>query len=135
MAEDKDITPENAVGQESTAENKTGRPEPKEGEQLNPLGDELNILVSIPESLEVKMVNASILSEYEIWFFISSVLASVMSGFWVGFAQNSNTEIDSILKWNSIAFTILFGITTIVAFRYRYKLKKKSKSIKLKAKK
>jgi hypothetical protein len=105
----------------------------KEGEQTNPIGNELNILVSLPESLEIKMVNASILADYEIWIFISSVLSSVMSGFWVAFTQTKDNAVRNILFWNSLIFTILFLAAVIVAFTKRSKLNKKSKSIKLKA--
>ena len=107
--------------------------ETKKGEQTNPLGNELNILVSLPESLEIKMVNASILSDYEIWIFISSVLSSVMSGFWVSFSQTTEVAVKTILLWNSIIFTVLFGVAVIVAFSRRKKLNEKSKSVKMKA--
>lgn len=130
--ENKDGQPDN-----NASEDKLGIPplSTKQGEQLNPLGNELDIMVSIPETLEIKMVNASILSDYEIWFFISSVLASVMVGFWVAKIQNVVKEIDSILFWNSVVFTLLFIFATITAFIRRKKLNEKSKTIKLKASK
>lgn len=105
----------------------------KEGEQTNPLGNELNILVSLPESLEIKMVNASVLADYEIWIFISSVLSSVMAGFWVAFVQTTDSAIKNILFWNAFIFSFLFLVAAIVAFSRRRKLNEKSKSIKLKA--
>lgn len=105
----------------------------KEGEQTNPLGNELNILVSLPESLEIKMVNASILSDYEVWIFISSVLSSVMAGFWVAFSQTTDASIKNILLCNSLIFTLLFIVAVIVAFSRRKKLNEKSKSVKMKA--
>ena len=134
MTEEKDLTQDVAVDLESTAENGKRRTETRREKQSNPLGGEIDILVSMPESLEVKMVNASSLSEYEIWSFMSSFLASISTGFWVAFVQNTNKDIDSILKWNSIIFTILLLITTIVTFVYRYNLKKKSKSKSMKLK-
>jgi hypothetical protein len=107
----------------------------KPGEQINPLGDEMNIMVSIPETLEIKMVNAAILSDYEIWFFISSVLSSVMIGFWVAYIQNTNEMLSNILFWNSSAFSLFFLIAVIVAFVRRKKLNEKAKSVMLKASK
>ncbi len=107
----------------------------KAGEQLNPLGNELDIMVSIPESLEIKMVNASILSDYEILFFISSILERVMVGFWVAKIQNTVSAIENILLWNAVIFTVLFIIAVIVAFARRKKLNEKSKTVKLKASK
>jgi hypothetical protein len=132
------MTPEEINKQGSdNSENKTEKTAivTKAGEQSNPLGNELDIMVSIPESLEIKMVNASILTDYEIWFFISSILASVMVGFWVAKIQNTVKEIENILLWNSIVFTVLFIIALIVAFARRKKLNEKSKTIKLKASK
>ena len=107
----------------------------KPGEQVNPLGDELNIMVSIPELIEIKMVNASILSDYEIWFFISSILASIMTGFWVAFVQNTIDSISGILFWNSVIFTLFFLISVYIAFNRRKKLNEKAKNIEMKASK
>ena len=107
---------------------------PKSGTESNPL-DAFDIMVSIPDKLEIKMVNASILSEYEIWIFISSLLSNAVIGFWVAYATNTNVVTNVILLWNSIIFTILFIVTLFVALRKRYLLSKKSKTIKLKTSK
>jgi len=102
-----------------------------QGEQ-NPLADAFNIMVSIPDKLEIKMVNASILSDYEVWIFISSLISNGAIGFWVSYATNTNTAIDKFLFWNSILLTILLFVALFVALRKRYQLNKKSKDIKLK---
>jgi len=124
------VTDESSEDKEKTSIQVT-----KPGEQINPLGDELNIMVSLPETLEIKMVNASTLEEYETWFFISSVLSSFMCGFWVAYAQNTVKDINNILFWNSVAFTVIFIISVITAFSKRRKLNEKAKSVKLKASK
>ncbi|MCB0539549.1 MAG: hypothetical protein H6576_05920 [Lewinellaceae bacterium] len=117
-------------------DNKTPKEnKPKPGTESNPIGDAFDIMVSIPDRLEIKMVNASILSDYEVWIFISSLISNAVIGFWVAYATNTNVNASSILFWNSIVFTILFMITLIVALSKRYTLSKKSKSIKLKTSK
>ena len=117
-------------------DNKTPKEnKPKPGTESNPIGDAFDIMVSIPDKLEIKMVNASILSDYEVWIFISSLISNAVIGFWVAYATNSNVNAESILFWNSIVFTILFVITLIVALSKRYTLSKKSKTIKLKTSK
>ena len=47
----------------------------------NPFGDALDVTVSIPETLEIKMVDATVLSDYEVWQFISSILGAAVVGF------------------------------------------------------
>ncbi len=107
----------------------------KPGTEANPLGDAFNVMVSIPDKLEIKMVNASILSSYEIWVFITSLLSNAVVGFWVSYSTNNNPDISSVLFWNSIIFTALFLLTLAVALIKRYRLNSKSKNINLKTSK
>ena len=99
----------------------------------NPLGESFNITVSVPESIEIKMVNASTLSDYEIWFFIASVLASAVIGFLVGTFQAFDAKAANApqLLWTTIVWIVLFVIAIVTTFVKRYKLKKTGKSIKL----
>jgi len=105
----------------------------KKGIEGNPLGNAFNVMVSIPESLEIKMVNASSLADYEIWIFITTILSSASLGFWVAYFQNSNEATNELLYWNSIILSILFLTTLIVALAKRNKMNKKSKVVNLKA--
>ncbi|HWY13131.1 MAG TPA: hypothetical protein VN026_17475 [Bacteroidia bacterium] len=115
----------------SKADNEEINIKQKAGVESNPLGDAFGISVSIPEKVEIKMVNASILSDYEIWIFISSILSNAVIGFWVAYSTNTNINTDKILFCNSCIFTGLFIITLIVAISKRYKLSKKSRTINL----
>jgi len=45
----------------------------------NPLARGLNITVSIPETVEIRTVNASVLADYEVW---SSYLPSCLMRLW-----------------------------------------------------
>jgi hypothetical protein len=97
----------------------------------NPLAQQFSVVVSIPQTVKIKLVDASLLSEFEIWIYISSALVNFSTGFWVTYAQNSNTQIDKILLWISICFTILFLATLIVAITKRIKMNRKSKDVEL----
>lgn len=96
----------------------------------NPLAKALNVTVSIPETVEIRMVDASVLADYEVWFFISSILASAVVGFFVAYLQ-SNCSIS--LLATTLVFAVLFVISFIMTFMKRHKLRKKSKDIKLRA--
>lgn len=97
----------------------------------NPSAPGLNITVSVPETVEIKLVNANALTDFEIWIYISSLLSNVVVGFWIACVQNSETKLDSYLRWTSIVFTILFIVAIIVAIMKRRQLSNKSKSYKI----
>ncbi len=94
----------------------------------NPLAKAFNITVSVPETVEIRMVDASVLADYEVWFFISSLLASATIGFLVAYLQNDDSL--SLLA-TTLLFTSLFAISCTMTFIKRHKLRKKAKNIKL----
>src|SRR5665647_834604 len=79
----------------------------------NPLAHEFNVIVSIPQTVKIKLVDASLLSEFEIWLYLSSALLNFSTGFWVTYAQNTNAQVNKILLWISICFSLLFFFTLI----------------------
>ena len=107
----------------------TGPPAP------NPLGGSLNIVVSVPHTIEIRMVDASTLSDYEMWFFISSILSGAVVGFTVGSIQALDAKAANTtqLIWTTIVFAVLFVVTTVTTFVKRYLLKKKGRTIELRA--
>ncbi len=96
----------------------------------NPLAGGLNVSVSIPETIEIRMVDASALADYEMWFFISSILANAVVGFGVAYFQDTTKQ---FLFYNTLVFLVLFLASAFFAFFKRYKLREGSKAIKLKA--
>ena len=90
----------------------------------NPFAD--TITLTMP-SIEIKMVDATNLTDYEVWFFISSIVASFMSGFFAIYYQTKDMAIGS--------FTILLAIILIIAIVMtgykRRMIAKKSKSYRL----
>lgn len=101
----------------------------------NPLSSSLNIVVSIPEAIEIKMVDASMLADYEVWFFISSILSSGFIGFLVAYIQGHDANSPSTTSIGCMALIVffLFCISVYMAFHKRNILKKKGKTINLKA--
>ena len=96
----------------------------------NPFSKGLNVMVSVPDTIEIRMVDASVLGDYEVWFFISSILVSAVVGFFVASLQSEDEKIFLI---NTYIFVILFIISIIMAILKRNKLRTKSKKINLKA--
>lgn len=78
---------------------------PDEVPTPNPL-EGLDVKVSMP-TLEVRMVNAGALEEYEIWFGWSSTLAAAVVGFGVAFIQSLSTP---STDWTFLAVTTVFAI-------------------------
>ena len=101
----------------------------------NPLGGSLNIVVSVPHTIEIRMVDASTLSDYEMWFFISSILSGAVVGFTVASIQalDAKATNGTQLIWTTIVFAVLFVVTTVTTFVKRYLLKKKGRTIELRA--
>jgi positive regulator of sigma E activity len=96
----------------------------------NPVAKALGITVSIPETVEIRMVDASVLADYEVWFFISSILATAVVGFLVAYLESQG---DTSLLTTTLVFVGLLAISCIMTFVKRHKLRKKSKDVKLRA--
>jgi len=110
----------------------TTPPEVNRNAVSNPLASNLNITLSVPDTIEIKMVDASALSDYEIWFFIASLLFGVVTGFAVPFIQSIEIKTDWLLGVNALIFLSLFIIALAMAIKKRNQLKKKSRTVDLK---
>lgn len=100
----------------------------------NPAEDPFNVVISVPEIIHVKMVDASALSDYEVWIFIASVISNAAVGFSVALYQaiDSKSSTVSYACWTAAMFWLLFAISAGTAFRKRSSMQKKGKDIKLK---
>lgn len=98
----------------------------------NPMAG-LDVVINVPEVVRVRMVDASALEEYEIWFFVSSVLAAISVAFLVAWIQSTNpiSPLEHYLMWTFFAFFLLFVVFAFFSFRKRHLLTKKGKDIKL----
>lgn len=79
--------------------------------------------VSIPSKISVKMVDASSLSQFELWGIITSVLCNFSVGFIVAAITNDVAETKKLLWFVSIVFIVF----TIFAFFWTWREKKKMK--------
>ncbi len=94
----------------------------------NPLSDFFDVTVSTPETLEIKMVDATVLSDYEVWSFIASFLGAVVVGFGVAYLQATKNV---TLLATTVVFLVLFGVAVRMAYAKRKRLAAKSKTIRL----
>ena len=103
----------------------------------NPLARGLSVTVSIPETVEIRMVDASVLADYEVWIFISSILSSAVIGFLVAYFQSASAPNGAnggtYLAVVAGVFAILFVVSLMMALSKRERIRKKSKDIKLRA--
>jgi hypothetical protein len=101
----------------------------------NPVRGSLDIVVSVPDSIKIRMVDASTLADYETWIFLASVLSNAVVGFLVATVQAYDTKTANAgqLKWTTIVCLILFLSTLGKALLMRHALTKQGKNIKLKA--
>jgi putative copper export protein len=99
----------------------------------NPIADTFNIVVSVPESVNIKMVNASALSDYEIWAFIASLLSNAVVGFLIAYLQAVEAKSGNAtnIGWSLTVFIILFALALITAVAKRILLSKKGREVKL----
>lgn len=78
--------PEDSAREPSSSDSPTTNDQPTE----NPLSSSFAFQLTVPP-IEVKMVNAVALSDYELWLFASSLMFSAAVGFFVAYAQSFHT--------------------------------------------
>ena len=93
-----------------------------------PLAGAFNIMVSVPETIEIEMVDSSALSQYEFWALISFTLFSAVIAFLVAIVQSG---LSFSLTVCGIVFFVLFVITSIAAYLKRRQMKQKGKKIQI----
>jgi hypothetical protein len=93
----------------------------------------LGVNVFVPD-IEVRMVNAGALEEYEIWFGMSSIFGTFFAGFLVAYLQSFRTDAKGLehsepiyLVVASLFFIFLIG-ASIRAFLLRRRISEKSQS-------
>lgn len=105
---------------------------PDDVDTPNPVeGWGVNVLVP---DLEVRMVNAGALEEYEIWFGMASIFASAVVGFFVAYLQSFHTDAKGVEHSEPVflGVAILFCLFLIGAaaraFVLRRRISRKSQS-------
>ena len=87
-----------------------------------------NVLISVPETIEIELVNSATLDEYEFRAYLSSVLATVVIGFFFAIVQSGPSF---PMIFCGIVSAVLFGFCAKSARDKRRQLKQKAKKIRL----
>ncbi len=103
--------------------------------ESNPIGNELQFELSIPEKIEIKMVDASSLNDYELWVFIASLLCNFLVGFIVACISNTIPEREFLYITISVIFGSLFAFSIFEVYQKRKKMSIEKKVIKMGASK
>src|SRR3989344_5207423 len=91
-----------------------GQPEHDEVEDFSdppteaPAEQGLNVALLVPETIEVRMVEASALADYEIWFFATSCNFTLAAAFGVAYFQEDDARAAKILFVVLCIFVVLF---------------------------
>jgi hypothetical protein len=93
---------------------------------------DFDIAISIPEVLEIKMVDASALSDYEIWFFASGSMLTFLTGFAVAWFQEQDSRAGRILLVAVTVFFVLFAGAFSMTIVKRRAIRRKSRLLKVK---
>jgi hypothetical protein len=97
----------------------------------NPVGDGLEIEVSIPKKIEIKMVNASNLNDYELWGVITSVFCNFLVGFLIATISNTVEERHTLLWSITAIFTSFVLFSGYMTYKKRKQMTIKEKMIKM----
>jgi hypothetical protein len=104
----------------------------------NPLGSGFDFRLSMPE-VEVRMINAATLGDYEVWIYVASLSFSAVTGFFVAYLQSfsklpSGKEVsDSSYLVIAVVFFLLFTAFAIRATMLRRKLTQNTKTYRMRA--
>ena len=101
----------------------------------NPLAGALDIQLSVPEIIDIKMVHAAALNDYEVLLFISSLIGSAFTGFLVAFIQSFGPDHvpDWSLCWMAVVWLLVLVVTIWMAVAKRKAIRRGSKVVRLKA--
>lgn len=93
----------------------------------NPLARSAQITVTVPETVEINLVNASVLEDYELWSLVGSILSSGCIGFFVAFMQSSEGK-GAAFGWMSLVLFVVTVIAIGTALHKRSRLKDQEKT-------
>lgn len=97
--------------------------------------DNISISLSIPSEIEVALVDARALGDFELWSYISGVIMSLSSGFIVAFAQEQDAKTKSLMGIVALIFSVMFVGSIVMMLVKRFQMKKKKKVIPINRKK
>ena len=103
----------------------------------NPLASAFDFRLSMPE-IEVKMINAATLGDFEVWLYSASLAFSAIVGFLVAYLQSFRTDSkgahsDGVYLVVAIMFILLFIGFGLRALMLRRQLRSATKTYKMRA--
>jgi hypothetical protein len=96
-----------------------------------PTSGDFAVSVSVPEVIEIRMVDASTLSDYEIWFFASGGFLTFAVAFLVAYIQEMDPKVATVLLIVAVLFGVVFALFLIMTLVKRHALRKKGRTIQL----
>ena len=87
---------------------------PNETPSDNPL-DEMGVVLSFPRTVEIEMVEARDLGDYELWFGIVSLLLSTSTGFFIAWLEAWQADPPERTAGVLLAVWIIFAGMTLLA--------------------
>ena len=96
----------------------------------NPLGNELDITLQIPQNIEIQMVNAAEMTDYQVWSGIAAFLSNAVVGFFVSTITNNISSLDVFLWVIVGVFFILMIVSGLMAWYKMKHMKKGQRPIK-----
>jgi len=100
----------------------------KKAPTANPFAQSASITLSVPDSVEVKLVDASALADYEVWIFLTSILSSAVTGFLVAIVQAVESDRNRYVSITAV-FVLLALVCGYMAFSKRHKLTSKARRV------
>jgi hypothetical protein len=96
----------------------------------NPFAQSANITVTVPETVEIRLVDASALADYEVWSLLTSILSSAAIAFTVAYFQATTTTEQHLFMAVSAVFFLLMFISAAMALGKRRRLSAKARKVK-----
>lgn len=95
----------------------------------NPFASASNITVSVPETVEVKLVDASVLTDYEVWSLVASITSTAVVGFFVAYLQERSVEVSNVFLVTALVFVLISAIAGGMAMYKRNALRNRTRRI------
>lgn len=108
-----------------------------EGLSQNPMYNGLNVNLKIPETIDITMVEAKSLGDFELWSFLVSLMSNFVVGFVVAWlsapeSTTSNPSFKPIYGKISLCFILLFVVFGIILGFKIWQMHQSKKTIKTK---
>lgn len=95
----------------------------------NPFAHSANITVSVPETVDIRLVDASALADYEVWSLLTSILSSAVVGFAVAYLQARTAFERTQHLVITLVFLCLMLVCAIMSWHKRRRISAKARQV------